>query len=143
MNQRLQIPFWDSYFDNQKPGPTERSGCEAKLMYRRDAMKTVKLFVMLAILALVSAAVVPAQERAPEKLGKVHFPVSCSAAAQEQFDRAVALLHSFWLDEADRAFAAIARADSGCAMAYWGTAMTLFGNPFTWPLSGKALPDGW
>ena len=83
------------------------------------------------------------QERAPEKLGKAPFPVSCSATAQEQFDRAVALLHSFSLDEAAKAFTAIARADPGCAMAHWGTAMTLFGNPFTWPLSGKALPDGW
>jgi len=64
------------------------------------------------------------QERATEKLGKVRFPVSCSAAAQEQFDRAVALLHSFALDEAAKAFAAIAQADPGCAMAHWGTAMT-------------------
>ncbi|MGH7769481.1 MAG: hypothetical protein ACREQP_18700 [Candidatus Binatia bacterium] len=85
-----------------------------------------------------------AQEKAAsEKLGKVQFSVSCSAESQTQFNRAVALLHSFWLDEAAKAFAAIAQADPSCAMAHWGTAMTLFGNPFTWPLSGKALPDGW
>jgi tetratricopeptide (TPR) repeat protein len=106
-------------------------------------MKPNKLFVVVSLIALACASLGRTQERATEKLGKVHFPVSCSPAAQEQFDRAVALLHSFWLDESARAFGAIAQADSRCAMAYWGTAMTLFGNPFTWPLSGKALPDGW
>ena len=103
-----------------------------------------KLFHYVILLASLWASAVAAQEKADsEKLGKVQFPVSCSAAAQTQFDRAVALLHSFWLDEAAKAFAAIAQADPSCAMAHWGTAMTLFGNPFTWPLSGKALPDGW
>jgi tetratricopeptide (TPR) repeat protein len=106
-------------------------------------MKPNKLFLVVSLIAFVYVSLGRTHERTTEKLGKVHFPVSCSAAAQEQFDRAVALLHSFWLDEAAKAFAAIAQADPGCAMAHWGTAMTLFGNPFTWPLSGKALPDGW
>jgi len=106
-------------------------------------MKPNKLFLVVSLIALVYASLGKTQQRAIEKLGKVHFPVSCSAAAQEQFDRAVALLHSFWLDESAKAFAVITQADSDCAMAYWGTAMTLLGNPFTWPLSGKALPDGW
>ncbi len=106
-------------------------------------MKPSKLFLVVFLTVLVSASLARTQERATEKLGKVRFPVSCSAAAQEQFDRAVALLHSFALDEAAKAFAAIAQADPGCAMAHWGTAMTLFGNPFTWPLTGKALSDGW
>ena len=106
-------------------------------------MKPNKLFLVVSLIALVYASLGRTQQRAIEKLGKVHFPVSCSAAAQEQFDRAVALLHSFWLDESAKAFAVITQADSDCAMAYWGTAMTLLGNPFTWPLSGKALPDGW
>ena len=103
-----------------------------------------KLFHYVILLASLWASAVASQEKADsEKLGKVQFPVSCSAEAQTQFDRAIALLHSFWLDEAAKAFAAIAQADPSCAMAHWGTAMTLFGNPFTWPLSGKALPDGW
>jgi tetratricopeptide (TPR) repeat protein len=106
-------------------------------------MKPHKLFIVVSVVALVFGSVGRTQERAVEKLGKVHFPVSCSAAAQEQFNRAIALLHSFALDEAAKSFAAIAQADPGCAMAHWGTAMTLFGNPFTWPLTGKALPDGW
>ena len=55
-------------------------------------MKPNKLFLVVSLIALVYASLGRTQERATEKLGKVHFPVSCSAAAQEQFDRAVALL---------------------------------------------------
>src|SRR6266849_7562219 len=53
-----------------------------------------------------------------------------------------ALLHSFWFDEGLKAFGAIAQADPGCAMAHWGSAMLLYGNPFAWPPSPKALADG-
>ncbi|MBW3534420.1 MAG: hypothetical protein KY453_04275 [Gemmatimonadetes bacterium] len=64
-----------------------------------------------------------------EAVGTVHFPTSCNAAAQERLDRAVAMLHSFWFETAEAAFADAARADPRCAMAHWGTAMTLWGNP--------------
>jgi len=59
-----------------------------------------------------------------EKLGKVHFPVSCSPAAQKQFDTALAMLHSFWYEESLKAFAAVAETDPHCAMAHWGVAMS-------------------
>src|SRR5712691_3264359 len=71
----------------------------------------------------------------PERLGKVDFLVSCDASAREQFQRGVALLHSFWYDAAEKAFLDVAQADPACAMAYWGVAMTNFhpvwaaGNP--------------
>src|SRR5438132_733746 len=55
-----------------------------------------------------------------DRLGKVHFPVSCSAAAQKEFERAVAILHSFWYEESERAFGAAIAADPSCAMGYWG-----------------------
>jgi hypothetical protein len=61
-----------------------------------------------------------------EKLGAVDFPVSCNAAARERFGRAVALLHSFWYDEAEKAFLDVAAKDPSCAMAHWGVAMSLF-----------------
>lgn len=54
-----------------------------------------------------------------EKLGKVHFPVSCTPAAQIQFDKALAMLHSFWYDEAEKAFQRVISIDPGCAMGYW------------------------
>ena len=67
----------------------------------------------------------------PELLGRVTFATSCRASVAPQFERAVAMLHSFWFGEAYKAFAEVAAADPGCAMAQWGTAMTLLGNPFT------------
>jgi hypothetical protein len=63
---------------------------------------------------------------APEKLGKVTFPISCTPAVQEQFDRGVALLHSFAYTAAEDAFQGAAKLDPRCAMAHWGTAMTYF-----------------
>ena len=63
---------------------------------------------------------------APEKLGKVSFPISCMPAVQEQFDRAVALLHSFAYTAAEDEFQNVAELDPRCAMAHWGMAMTYF-----------------
>lgn len=65
----------------------------------------------------------PADE---QKIGKVDFPVSCSPAARAKFARAVALLHSFWYSEAEKAFGEVAASDPDCAMAQWGVAMSLF-----------------
>jgi len=59
----------------------------------------------------------------PEKLGTVHFEITATAEEQKAFDRAVAFLHSFEYEEAERAFGAIADRDPGCAMALWGVAM--------------------
>ncbi|HEY6413344.1 MAG TPA: hypothetical protein VIX42_06640 [Edaphobacter sp.] len=62
----------------------------------------------------------------PERLGKVSFPISCAPAVQEQFDRGVALLHSFAYTAAKDAFQDVAELDPQCAMAHWGLAMTYF-----------------
>ncbi len=61
-----------------------------------------------------------------EQLGTVHFPVSCGAPSQKAFERGVALLHSFWYEEAEKEFVQIAKDDPGCAMAHWGIAMSLW-----------------
>jgi tetratricopeptide (TPR) repeat protein len=61
------------------------------------------------------------------KLGAVSFPVpSCSADVQKPFARGVALLHSFWYDEAEKQFKAVAAQDPHCAMAHWGESMSLY-----------------
>jgi len=80
--------------------------------------------------------------RAKRKLGTVEFPTSCSPAVQPDFNRAVALLHSFWFDAAAKAFDGVAAADPACGMAHWGMAMTGLANPFAWPPSSKALSEG-
>jgi tetratricopeptide (TPR) repeat protein len=66
------------------------------------------------------------KEGDPTKLGKVHFPISCSAASQKKFDVGLAMLHSFWYAKSDKAFSELAAADPGCAMADWGVAMSRF-----------------
>jgi hypothetical protein len=73
-----------------------------------------------------------------QKLGAVSFPTSCTAAAQAQFEHGVALLHSFWFTEADKAFQAAAQSDPSCGMAHWGAAVTALGNP----LGGPPMPRG-
>ena len=72
---------------------------------------------------------------APEKLGTVSFPVSCTAGAQEEFNRGVALLHSFAYSAARTAFEHVAARDPQCAMAHWGVAMTYFHQLWVPPLS--------
>jgi tetratricopeptide (TPR) repeat protein len=93
----------------------------------------------MALVLSVSSAV--AQD--VEKLGQVHFPVSCSAAQQEQFDRALAMLHSFWFPQAPNAFAAIVKAEPDCAMAYWGMAISARFNPLVGAPSPTATKNGW
>jgi tetratricopeptide (TPR) repeat protein len=65
-----------------------------------------------------------------EKLGTVVFATSCSAAAQPQFNRAVALLHSFEFSQAIDAFGAALTTDPACAIAEWGIALSRWNNPF-------------
>ena len=88
----------------------------------------------LGIAAALGVAIgqLPAQQHAhpaPEKLGVVHFPTSCAPAVRPQFDRAIALLHSFEFGAAIRGFESVLAADSTCAMAWWGIAMSRWSNP--------------
>ncbi|HJQ66535.1 MAG TPA: hypothetical protein VJ816_09175 [Gemmatimonadales bacterium] len=90
------------------------------------------LHFFLAVPLVLSGASLAAQEHdhhGPEQLGRVVFPVSCNPAAQRGFERAVALLHSFWWDKGERAFQSVAQSDSTCAMAYWGLALARWRNP--------------
>jgi tetratricopeptide (TPR) repeat protein len=84
------------------------------------------LLVLLLVLPASSAAQDAHNHGAPEKLGVVSFPISCQPEVQQQFDRGVALLHSFAYADARSAFQAVAAQDQRCAMAHWGIAMTYF-----------------
>ena len=102
----------------------------------------------LLALALVTASPLPAQQHDHAqdhglgKLGRVVFPVSCTAEARGRFEHAMAVLHSFWWEEGDNAFNAVLAADSSCAMAYWGLAMNAWGNPFAGGPTGEVLARG-
>lgn len=76
-----------------------------------------------------------------EKLGQVNFTVSCKAQAQRQFNRAVAWLHSFEYEEAERAFNEVLVTDPRCGMAYWGIAMSNY-HPIWAPPSAAELQKG-
>jgi hypothetical protein len=97
------------------------------------------LAVALTMLLLAGAPVASAHDG--EKLGSVHFSVSCAPAVQVDFERAVAILHSFWYEEAEKAFATITTKDPGCAMGYWGIAMSVY-YPLWQPPSPAMLQKG-
>src|SRR5213079_38687 len=80
--------------------------------------------------------------QAPERLGKVNFPTSCNPAVQAQFERAVALQHSFWFGEAIKAFNAVATADPSCGIAHWGAAVAWLGNPLAGPPVPRGITEG-
>jgi len=67
------------------------------------------------------------------QLGKVHFPSSCATATQKPVERGVALLHSFWYEEAEKEFKQIVKDDPQCAIAHWGVAMSLWHQLWNWP----------
>ncbi len=80
---------------------------------------------LLSCLCAILPATSMAQTHA-DRLGEVSFPTSCASDVQVDFDRAVALLHSFEFEESRGVFASIAERDPDCAMAWWGVAMTYY-----------------
>jgi tetratricopeptide (TPR) repeat protein len=98
-------------------------------------------------LASISGSALRADEghlhaHAEEKLGTVSFPTSCASAVQKPFELGVALLHSFWYDEAYRQFQQVADQDPQCAIAYWGEALSLFHQLWARPEESD-LKEGW
>ena len=78
---------------------------------------------------------------ATHALGKVHFETSCTPEAAASFDRAMLYQHSFWYRASQRSFEAALKADPGCAIAYWGIALSLLWNPHGVP-PAKNLAEG-
>src|SRR5262245_9529395 len=77
-----------------------------------------------------------------EKLGKVQFKTSCTPEAQKQFERALGMLHSFWFPATLQAFGDIPKTDPGCAIAYWGLAVSIRPNPLVGPWDAATLKRG-
>src|SRR5689334_10014043 len=71
-----------------------------------------------------------------QELGTVHFPVSCTPVARGEFRHGVALLHSFWYEEAEKTFESAGKSDPACAMAQWGVAMSLWHQLWDNPEAG-------
>jgi len=63
------------------------------------------------------------------RLGKVSFPTSCDPKVQADFERAVAMLHSFWYNAGEETFRSILAKDPSCTITAWGHAAILMNNP--------------
>jgi hypothetical protein len=96
-------------------------------------------FVAAALLALQVQG--SRAEAAPKVIEEVDFAISCGPMSQQAFKHAAWTLHSFWYPEALKQFTAIAASEPGCAMAYWGIAMSHW-YPLWYPPSPAALKAG-
>ena len=109
-------------------------------------MKTIAC--VLAACVLCSVAVLADEEGGHhhhdggEQLGTVSFPTSCAPAVEKSFERGVALLHSFWYEEARKQFEEVEQKDPQCAMAHWGVAMSLWHQLWSRPDAAE-LNLGW
>jgi tetratricopeptide (TPR) repeat protein len=78
-----------------------------------------------------------------ENLGEYHRPITTSSErAQRYFDQGLRLYYGFNLPEATRAFEEAARLDPGCAMAWWGVAVTAgpnYNSPIDSERNARAL----
>jgi len=116
------------------------------LLQKRAVMKFLSFLLLVGALAI---AALPQDKQhdhpnvVPEEgFGRVHMDVSCSATLGADFDRALALLHNFWYVRALERFNEVSNNDPGCAMAYWGAAMT-YNHPFWDPPSQADERAAW
>lgn len=141
---------------NRCPGAAKTARCRRAPRVRQRLVVTHSLRRMLVVnksllvacgVAISLTCPVRAQEAAPhqhqasEQLGKVDFAVSCAAQAKPYFNLAVAWLHSFEYEEAERSFLRSAEADPHCAMSYWGVAMSQY-HPLWAPPTRSELEKG-
>ena len=109
-------------------------------------MKRHLIRTTLAAAALCAGPSVNAHEAddASGKLGSVHFEVGCNAAAQREFDLAMAYFHSFAWQQIRAPLERALQADGTCGMVHWAHALASLDNPFAWPgnVSAKTLADG-
>jgi len=103
-------------------------------------LSRIRLIPVILLVLVASASLAREHQRGTgEKLGAVHFATSCNGAAQNDMNRSVALLHSFDFSRAIEKFNAALGKDATCAIAYWGIALSDWGNPFAPGIIDKRL----
>jgi hypothetical protein len=107
---------------------------------RRSPKVSAIVLAVIAVIGVMPASVARSDDG---QFGEVSFPISCGADVQQQFNRAIAMLHSFFYPETVKAFTAIARQEPDCAMAHWGVAIAQRPNPLVGPFPGNVLKAGW
>jgi hypothetical protein len=100
----------------------------------------IKLIAAILLVLMASGSLAQEhQHETSENLGAVHFSTSCNGSAQNDIDRAVALLHSFQFSRAIDDFKVALGKDATCTIAYWGIALSDWGNPFAPGIIDKRL----
>jgi tetratricopeptide (TPR) repeat protein len=97
--------------------------------------------ILALLLTLCTARLAAAQHH--DQLGTVTFPTSCAPAVQDEFNRGVAMLHSYWFNYAGKTFRNVLAQDPACTIAYWGVALDLLGNTLSAPPSAAAARSAW
>ena len=106
-------------------------------------------YVAIFVLAICTVGAASPQQPAAhdpshqQELGTVTFLNSCAPAVQAEFQRGVAMLHSYWFGYAGKTFRAVLDRDPSCAMAYWGMALDLLGNSLSYPPSKQNAEAAW
>src|SRR5687767_12907682 len=95
----------------------------------------MRIITVISSISLVLGLANPAraqehQHPAGAKLGTVDFKTSCTPAAQQAFQNALAYLHSFEFGPAISGFTDATKADPQCGIAWWGIAVARWTNPF-------------
>ncbi|MBA3271717.1 MAG: tetratricopeptide repeat protein [Acidobacteria bacterium] len=105
-----------------------------------------RLLMLVVSCAFLTPGIAHAQHEdhaamASDQIGAAHvqFETSCTGAVRADFNKGVALLHSFWFPQAIAAFEDILKKDPGCAMAHWGIALSTWGNPFAGIKNAKTV----
>jgi hypothetical protein len=113
-------------------------GVDPDKQERRDVVTTSQFIAAILLVLAVSRSVAQEhQHGSGEKLGSVNFATSCDEMAQTDFNRAVALLHSFQFGLALERFNTVLGDDATCGIAYWGIALSDWSNPFAPGLKDK------
>src|SRR5438105_2600257 len=103
----------------------------------------MKLKCLVLIAGIIAALNGGAFGQPDEKLGKLSFPTSCDPKVQAEFERGVAMIHSYWFLIARRVFEGVLQQDPNCAIAYWGIAMDQLGNSLVGPPPPAQADAAW
>jgi tetratricopeptide (TPR) repeat protein len=103
-------------------------------------MKPKFLILVAGITAALSCSAFGQQD---EKLGKLTFPTSCDPKVQADFERGVAMIHSYWFIYARKTFEGVLQQDPDCAIAYWGIALDYLGNSLATTPTRAEAEAGW
>jgi hypothetical protein len=110
-------------------------------MQRRIFLTALAVVTAVGYAVLLAPPPAASAQAAGEEFGTVDFPTSCKPAVQADFNRSVAILHSFWYERARTEFEKVAASDPACAIAQWGIAMTYW-HPLWGPPDKDALEKG-